>query len=54
MKMLFIGGTGFISTAVSQQAIARGFDLFILNRGLRQVASAGSHPLDDECNVKRL
>jgi nucleoside-diphosphate-sugar epimerase len=45
MKMLFIGGTGFISTAVSQQAIARGFELYTLNRGLRRPASPGSHPL---------
>jgi nucleoside-diphosphate-sugar epimerase len=35
MKALFIGGTGFISTAVSRLAVARGFDLFHLNRGKR-------------------
>ncbi len=35
MKVLFIGGTGFISTAVSRQAIARGFELYLLNRGTR-------------------
>jgi nucleoside-diphosphate-sugar epimerase len=35
MKVLFIGGTGFISTAVSRMAVARGFDLYHLNRGQR-------------------
>ena len=33
MKVLFIGGTGNISTAVSKLAIARGIDLYLLNRG---------------------
>ena len=35
MKVLFIGGTGNISAVVSQQAIAKGLELFRLNRGLR-------------------
>jgi nucleoside-diphosphate-sugar epimerase len=35
MKVLFIGGTGLISTAVSQLAIKQGIDLFIMNRGIR-------------------
>jgi nucleoside-diphosphate-sugar epimerase len=33
MKVLFIGGTGNISTSVSRLAIERGFDLLLLNRG---------------------
>lgn len=33
MKILFIGGTGTISSACSELAIARGHDLFLLNRG---------------------
>lgn len=33
MKILFIGGTGIISSACSQLAIERGFDLTLLNRG---------------------
>jgi nucleoside-diphosphate-sugar epimerase len=32
-KVLFIGGTGIISSAVSQLAVQKGFDLFLLNRG---------------------
>jgi nucleoside-diphosphate-sugar epimerase len=32
MKVLFIGGTGLISSACSELALARGIDLYILNR----------------------
>jgi len=35
MKILFIGGTGTISSACAQLALARGFELTILNRGNR-------------------
>jgi nucleoside-diphosphate-sugar epimerase len=45
MKVLFIGGTGIISAAVSRQAIAEGFELYLLNRGLRGVNPPGSHSL---------
>jgi nucleoside-diphosphate-sugar epimerase len=33
MKVLFIGGTGIISSACSQLALERGIELFLLNRG---------------------
>jgi nucleoside-diphosphate-sugar epimerase len=33
LKILFVGGTGIISTAVSALAIERGFDLTLFNRG---------------------
>jgi nucleoside-diphosphate-sugar epimerase len=33
MKVLFIGGTGRISSACSQLAVERGIDLYLLNRG---------------------
>ena len=33
MKVLFIGGTGVISSACSELAVDRGFELFLLNRG---------------------
>jgi nucleoside-diphosphate-sugar epimerase len=45
MRVLFIGGTGVISAAVSRQAIAKGLDLYHLNRGLRGGAPPGSHSL---------
>jgi nucleoside-diphosphate-sugar epimerase len=35
MKVLFIGGTGIISTACAQLAMSRGFQLTVLNRGQR-------------------
>src|SRR6476661_2882487 len=34
MKILFIGGTGIISSACSNLAVARGHELFILNRSV--------------------
>ena len=34
MKVLFIGGTGLISSACAKEALARGIDLFLLNRGV--------------------
>ena len=33
MKVLFIGGTGLISSACSQLAVDRGLELYLLNRG---------------------
>ncbi|MCQ2531846.1 MAG: NAD-dependent epimerase/dehydratase family protein [Saccharofermentans sp.] len=35
MKILFIGGTGTISTAISKELAARGDELYLLNRGSR-------------------
>ena len=35
MKILFIGGTGIISTAISKLLIEQGHDLYLLNRGNR-------------------
>jgi nucleoside-diphosphate-sugar epimerase len=40
MKILFIGGTGLISSACSELVIARGHELFILNRSMSR-----KHPL---------
>ncbi len=41
MKVLFIGGTGFISSAVSRLAVARGIELYHLNRGQRGTVIPG-------------
>ncbi len=35
MRILFIGGTGIISTACTKLAVARGLDLTVMNRGQR-------------------
>jgi nucleoside-diphosphate-sugar epimerase len=39
MKVLFIGGTGVISEAVSQLAVERGIELVLFNRGQREQAA---------------
>jgi nucleoside-diphosphate-sugar epimerase len=44
MKILFLGGTGIISTACTQLALARGFDVTLLNRSRREPI-AGAHQL---------
>ncbi len=43
-RILFIGGTGLISSACAELAVARGFDVVILNRGQskKYVAPAGA------------
>ena len=39
MRILFIGGTGLISSACSALALERGHELFLLNRGLSAMHS---------------
>jgi nucleoside-diphosphate-sugar epimerase len=46
LKVLFIGGSGTISSACSRLAVERGVDLYLLNRG-----STTSRPLPDEATV---
>ncbi|MCU0520338.1 MAG: hypothetical protein MUF84_06585 [Anaerolineae bacterium] len=38
MRVLFIGGTGNISTSVSRMAAARGIELYLLTRGQANAA----------------
>ncbi len=40
MRILFIGGTGLISSAVSPLVVARGHDLTLVNRGTSPNATA--------------
>jgi nucleoside-diphosphate-sugar epimerase len=42
MKVLFIGGTGLISSACSRLAVEQGVELFLLNRGNRPEIPAGA------------
>ena len=42
MKLLFIGGTGLISSACSELAVSRGNELFILNRSI-----SNKHPIPE-------
>ncbi|MGB7337382.1 MAG: SDR family oxidoreductase [Phototrophicaceae bacterium] len=43
MKVLFIGGTGTISTAVSELAVQNGVDLYLLNRGTSNTLINGAN-----------
>lgn len=60
MKALFIGGTGTISTAVSRQLVKDGWELYLLNRGNRQIdLQEGKYiplkaDINDEQRVKKL
>jgi len=51
MKVLFIGGTGNISTAVSRLALARGIELWHLNRGRREVGLEGVPTIRADINT---
>jgi nucleoside-diphosphate-sugar epimerase len=53
LKILFIGGTGKISTAVSQQVLAKGHELYLLNRGLQSENPPGSRSLKVDINDPR-
>jgi nucleoside-diphosphate-sugar epimerase len=48
LKVLFIGGSGTISSACSQLAVERGVDLYLLNRG-----STSARPVPGEATVLR-
>lgn len=49
MKVLFIGGTGIISSACSALAVERGFELYLLNRGqTARPLPAGAHILQGD------
>jgi len=41
MKLLLIGGTGIISQAVTELAVTRGYEVFLLNRGKRNHGLSG-------------
>lgn len=51
MKVLFIGGTGTISTAISRQLLAEGHELWLINRGNRNhVLSEKVHIIQADIN----
>jgi nucleoside-diphosphate-sugar epimerase len=59
MKALFIGGTGTISSAITKQLLARGCELYLLNRGTRNESlPEGVHiikaNINDEDQVSKL
>jgi nucleoside-diphosphate-sugar epimerase len=48
LKVLFVGGSGIISSACSRLAVERGIDLYVLNRGV-----SADRPLPPEATVLR-
>jgi nucleoside-diphosphate-sugar epimerase len=54
MKVLFIGGTGNISTAVSKRCIDLELDLFLLNRGSGDLPTGSNHIQADINNTKQV
>jgi nucleoside-diphosphate-sugar epimerase len=50
MRVLFIGGTGNISSCVSRLAVASGVELFLLNRGTREGSIEGAKTLQVDIN----
>ena len=50
MKVLFIGGTGNISTPSSRLALEKGMDLYHLNRGTTKVELAGVNTIIGDIN----
>lgn len=51
MKVLFVGGTGIISTAVSQLAVDKGIDLYLFNRGINnEFVPKGAHVITSDIN----
>jgi nucleoside-diphosphate-sugar epimerase len=50
MRVLFIGGTGNISAACSRLCLERGMEVFVLNRGQREVALPGARSLVADIN----
>ncbi|VAX23584.1 hypothetical protein MNBD_IGNAVI01-1275, partial [hydrothermal vent metagenome] len=51
MKVLFIGGTGIISTAVSRLTVEKGIDLYLFNRGMNtEFTPKGAHVITGNIN----
>lgn len=50
MKVLFIGGTGNISTSVSRLCISKGIDLYLLNRGESKADLPGANFIKGDIN----
>jgi len=53
MKVLFIGGTGVISSSCSELCIEKGIDLYLLNRGISlRTPPEGSHIIN--CDIRNI
>ncbi|MDR0919616.1 MAG: SDR family oxidoreductase [Oscillospiraceae bacterium] len=57
MKFLFIGGTGTISTAVSKRVLEQGNELYLINRGNREIPKGAislKGDINDETSILKL
>ena len=54
MKVLFIGGTGNISSSVSRFCIEKGIDLYLLNRGFTKEIIHGAKLITGDINDEQL
>jgi len=52
MKVLFIGGTGTISSAITRRAAQLGWDIYLLNRGNRKSEFKGPEFKHISCNIR--
>src|SRR5689334_6955292 len=50
LRIVFIGGTGKISRTVTQQVLAKGHELYLLNRGQQSKNPPGSRSLIADAN----
>ena len=54
MKVLFIGGTGTISAAITRLAASKGFELYVINRGSRNnILPKGVIPIRADINNEK-
>jgi len=52
MKILFIGGTGTISSAITRRAAQLGWEIYLLNRGSRKLEFKGPEVKHVECDIR--
>ncbi len=52
MKVLFLGGTGTISSAITRLAVELGWELFHLNRGGRKAEFAADRITHIDCDIR--
>jgi nucleoside-diphosphate-sugar epimerase len=51
MRVLFVGGNGNISAACSRLCVQRGMEVFLLNRGQRDMPIPGAHHLEADIHA---
>jgi nucleoside-diphosphate-sugar epimerase len=55
MKLLLVGGTGVLSTAITQEALKKNIEIFMINRGNKiELIPQGTHLLKADIKNKRM